>query len=260
MQELLDCSLFTGTNIADLVHGQTNLSVAQEPIRLATPRRADYFIVDPARSAIRVSSFRAGLDLRRETPPYDAVPGFEAISGRLLRYAQAFGVSTNEIERKEDGSILLRRSDAKTRMRGGAIQFIEKRSVSISRAAAGYPFLLSDDKVELALGVHGWLDTFELHWRSLESVRTNRVCTIEQMMDNIRKGRVLGDVMNSYPADGLSQIILKDFRVFYYIQRPDFRPASTNADIFPIISFHAVFKSKSGHSEDGGLYTRLLQP
>lgn len=31
-------------------------------------------------------------------------------------------------------------------------------------------------------------------------------------------------------------------------------------DIVPIISFHAVFKSKSGKTEDGGLLTPLVEP
>jgi hypothetical protein len=64
-----------------------------------------------------------------------------------------------------------------------------------------------------------------------------------------------------YPADGVSEVILKDLRVFYYVpERRGFRPASTNGDIVPVISFHAVFKSKSGKSEDGGLFTPLVEP
>ena len=43
-------------------------------------------------------------------------------------------------------------------------------------------------------------------------------------------------------------------RVFYYVpETRDFRPVSTNAEIVPIVSFHAVFKSKTGKTEDGGL-------
>jgi hypothetical protein len=81
------------------------------------------------------------------------------------------------------------------------------------------------------------------------------------MTDNIKRGLVLADMINQYPTDGVSEIILKDARVFYYVpETRDLRPVSPNADIVPIGSFHAVFKSKSGKTEDGGLFTPLAEP
>ena len=62
-----------------------------------------------------------------------------------------------------------------------------------------------------------------------------------------------------YPADGVAEVILKDYRLFYYLpESRNFRPLA-NQDIVPIISFHAVLKSKSGKTEDGGLFTPLVE-
>lgn len=260
LQSLIDQSAFAGTNFADLLHGHSSVASVTEPIRLATAHSFDCFLVDASAGTISLINGGTGFDLRREIPPYDSVPTFDSIRDRLLLYAQAFGVSTNEMERKPDGSILLIRSDGKTVKMGGAIKFISERSVRVCRCIASYPLLNTEDKIELELGVHGGLRKFEMNWRSMEPVRTSRVCTIEQMLDNVRKGQVLGDVANQYPAGGVSQIVLKDFRVLYYVFRRDFRPVATNADIFPILSLHAVFKSEGGTSEEGGLYTPLLQP
>jgi hypothetical protein len=172
-----------------------------------------------------------------------------------------FGVTTNELERNDDGSIFMRKTDNKTVARGGAIKFMSRRSVRVARTVAGYPFLANDDRVELALGVKGRLLQFDLKWRLMDAIATNRLFTMEQIMDNIKKGNVFADEMNQYPADGISQILIKDFRIYCFIPAsPDYRPVSTNTDIFPIASFHAVFTSKSSKSEDGELYTPLIQP
>ena len=110
------------------------------------------------------------------------------------------------------------------------------------------------------MGVKGRLLRFDLKWPIMEPVRTNRLFTIDQMANNIKKGRVLADMMNKYPADGVSEVILKDMRVFYYVpETRDYRPVSPNVDIVPIVSFHAVFKSKTGKTEDGGIYTLLTE-
>ena len=83
---------------------------------------------------------------------------------------------------------------------------------------------------------------------------------MDQMLANVKKGTVLADMISQYPADGVSEVILKDFRVFYYVpENRDFRQTSSNQEIVPIISFHAVFKSKSGKTEDGGLFTPLIE-
>jgi hypothetical protein len=123
---------------------------------------------------------------------------------------------------------------------------------------AGHTFLANDDKVELVLGVNGWLEKFELKWPAMAAVRTNRLFTIERMMDEIKRGNVLADVSNEYPADGVAQIILKDIRIDYYGFSPrGFGPLSTNTDILPVASLSAVFKSKSGKTQEGGLYAPI---
>lgn len=260
LQALLDQSVFAGTNITTLLHGRTDAS-SGAPIRLASAQHLDYFFVDAEGGTISYVTQNKGVNLRTETPAYDSVPNFESITDALLRYAATFGISTNEMEHQNDGSILLRKSDDKTVARGGQIKFINRRTVQASRNMAGYPLLVSNDKVELALGVKGRLLRFDLKWPVIEVVRTNRLFTITQIMDNIKKGRALVDVMNQYPAEGVSEIILRDYRIFYYTpETRNFRPASTNTAIIPIVSFHAIFKSKRGKSEDGGLFVELLEP
>jgi len=63
---------------------------------------------------------------------------------------------------------------------------------------AGYTFLGNDDKIELVLGVNGQLQKFEMKWRIMEAVHTNRLYTINGMMDQIKKGRVLAHMLNQY--------------------------------------------------------------
>lgn len=261
LQMLLDQSVFSGTNVTTLLHGQTNTALLGEPARLATTNNIDYFFVDPLGGAISVFRHGTGVDFRRETPPFDAVPNFDSIRDDVLHYAAIFGVSTNEMERKDDGSIFLRKTDDKTVARGGAVKFMSRRSVRVSRSAAGYPFLANDDKIEMAVGVNGRLLKFDLKWRTMEAVRTNRLFTIDQVLDNIKNGNVFAEEINQYPSDGISQITIKDFRIFYYLPTlPNYRPVSTNADIVPIASLYAVFKSKSGKTEEGSLYTPLVKP
>jgi hypothetical protein len=80
-----------------------------------------------------------------------------------------------------------------------------------------------------------------------------------QMMADIKKGQVLADMTTQYPAGGVAEVILKDYRVFYYLpETRDSRPSGSR-DIVPIISFHAVFKSKGGKTEDGGVFTPLAE-
>ena len=260
LQMLLDESPFVGTNILDLLHGQTNVEQIQEPIRLATARSLDHFFVDPSHAGISIGVHGIGVDIRKETPPYDAIPNFDAIRDRVLRYAELFGVNTNEIERKEDGSLLLHKTDSKTVMRGGAVKFISERSVAISRSIDNHVIHLNNDSVKLTLGVNGCLLDFELNWRPMEAVRTNRVFAVNEILDNIKKGEVLADVTNEYPDDGIVSITLKDIRIDYYTPTSfNSKTVSTNPDIFPIASIYCTFKSKSGKSTDGGLFARIAE-
>src|SRR5207249_791134 len=161
-------------------------------------------------------------------------------SEQLLRYAAIFGVSTNEMWHKEDGSIRFHKADEKTSARGGAIKFIRNRSVSVSRGVEGVPILMNDDKVELELGVNGRPLKFELQWPIIEAVRTNRVLKISQILDAIKHGQALAGVMNEYPADGVAKIELRDLDVVYFDSKPRrFRGISTNTDILPVASIGA---------------------
>lgn len=258
LQALLDQSVFTGTNIASLLRGHSGIASLNEPIRLFTTNHMDYFFVDGG--SISYATHDIGVNPRLEIPDYDSIPNFDAMLGMVLHYASVFGVNTSELERKEGGSLFMRRTDDKTVMRGGAVKFISRRSLTVSRSLLGYPLLSGNHKVELALGVKGHLLKFEMIWPNLETARTNRLLSMDQMLANIKKGKVLADMMTQYPSDGVSEIILKDFRVFYHVpDTRDFRQVSANQDIVPIISFHAALKSKSGKTEDGGLFTPLIE-
>lgn len=139
------------------------------------------------------------------------------------------------------------------------MKFVDNRSARISRSIGGHTFWSAEDKVELELGVNGRLLKFEMDWRIMEAVRTNRLFTTAEILDEIKKGQVLGDVMNEYPDDGVAKIILKDIHIDYFTpMAPRFQPVSTNADIYPIASISATFKSKSGKSTDGGLFAPVV--
>ncbi len=259
LQSLLDQSVFSGTNVVSLLRGHDGIGTLDGTIRLATTNHMDYFFVDPVAGSISYATHDLGVNLRVETPEYDSIPDFGTMLAKVLHYASSFGVNTNELELKDDGSLFMRRTDDKTVSRGGKVKFISRRSLMIARSLAGYPLLSSNHKVELVLGVKGRLLKFELIWPNLETLRTNRVLSMDQMTANIKKGVVLADMMTQYPADGVSEVILKDYRVFYYLPETRNFHLSTGQDIVPIISFHAVFKSKNGKSEDGGLFTPLVE-
>lgn len=257
LQALLGQSSFSGTNIADVLRSLTNKDV----VRLASLQGPERFYFNPGAGAVNVVNRDSGVDFRKETPAYDDVPSFDAIGEKLFRYAQAFGISTNELQRDDKGAIVLKRTDDTTISRGGAVKFINRRSVAVLRSAAGYPFLASRDRIELVLGVKGRLLKFETMWPSMEAVGTNSVFSLEQVVENIRRGEVFADETNQYPEGGISEIVLKDLRVFYLA--PDMgrgAVVSTNTDIVPIVSFYVVFKSKSGNTTEGGLLTHLVKP
>jgi hypothetical protein len=261
LQKLVDRSLFSGTNIASLLGGRSNIASLDAPIRLATDRSLDRFFVDPRAGTISYSTRKTGVNLRLDTPSYDDVPSFDDLLRQVLNLAAGFGVSTNEMEHKDDGSLFLRKSEDKTVSRGGALKFINRRSLAVSRSLAGYPIFASTDRVEMALGVKGYLIQCDLKWPSMVATRTNQILSIKQITDNIKNGRCVADAQNQYPGDGVSEILLKDMRVFYYIpESKSNRLVSTNIDVFPIASFHAVFRSKNGKSEEGGLFTPLIDP
>jgi hypothetical protein len=173
-----------------------------------------------------------------------------------------FGVSTNEMERNRDGSIHIRKTENTTSHLGGSIKYKSRRSVTVFRSIEGYLVRsLDEDKIELELGVDGRLLKFNLKWPNIEATRTNKVFGISAIIDEIKKGEVLGDLMNEYPSDSIAQIELKDFQVFYYVSTmfPYRKRSPTTADIRPMIEFLATFKSKQGEKTEGGLFVPLTE-
>ena len=50
------------------------------------------------------------MNLRVETPDYDSIPKFDTMLGRVLHYASVFGMNTNDLERKDDDLLFMRRT------------------------------------------------------------------------------------------------------------------------------------------------------
>ena len=253
LQVLLEQSAFAGTNAADLIRGHSNSSRPDEPIRLATARNLDYFVITPTKGTVALQNQSS------TAPTSNAVPTFDAIHQRLLRLAELFGIRTNEMDRNQDGTIHTPRTEDRITRMGGAVKFIGRRSMRFSRSVGGYAILANDDKIELALGGDGRIQKFEMKWPFIEPIRTNRLFTAQQLIYEIESGNVLADVANEYPPDGVAKIILNDIRIYYYALSPrGYGPVPINSDIFPVASLHATFVSKSGKTEDGGLFAPIL--
>lgn len=261
LQSLLDQSVFRGTNVASLLQPSAHPSLREGAFQLSTSNHTEYFFVDAAAGTVSYATHERAVNPLVETPLYDSIPGFNAMLPTLLRYASAFGVDTNQLERKEDGSLFIRQADAVTVKLGGAIKFVSRRSLKCARSLEGYAVLGDNDEIGFDLGPEGRLLRFGMKWPRLEVARRSRVLTSDEMMENIRRGRALLDEMTEYPFEGVSDITLKDFRVFYYAPEAGaFRPARPDAGIRPVISFHVVLRSRNGKSEDGGLFTPLVEP
>ncbi len=255
LQTLLDETPFAGTNVVSLFLNPTN---PNDGIKLVSRDNEDYFIVMPAAGRIAVQH----TDRTREDPPPDAVPDFEAVWRRALSFAEMFGVSTNEMERNQDGAVHIMKTENTISHLGGSIRYKSRRSVTVFRSIQSYLVRsLDQDKIELELGVDGCLLTFNFKWPNIEAIRTNKVVGIAAIIDEIKKGEVLGDVMNEYPSDGIAEIELKDFQVFYYVSEmfPYSKRSRTNAHVYPMIEFLATFKSKQGEKTEGGLFVPLTE-
>jgi hypothetical protein len=255
VQKLLDESAFAGTNIASLLHSATNGNTIAEDIRLASSDNQDYFIIAPSAGRIAVHC----IERSRETPPPDAVPSFDDVWKRARQLAETFGVSTNDMEKKPDGSIHVRKSEDTISRLGGTVKFESERSVMVFRSVGGHVVRsLDEDKIELELGVNGRLLKFDFKWPLMEPVGTNRVLTIAQVMDGIKKGKVLADISNEYPADGIAQVELKDLQIFYYVSTlSPYGKTSANADIRPMVELLATFISKKGEKTEGSLFAPI---
>ncbi len=254
LQILLDQSPFAGTNITDLLPSGTNQTRTTHGFRLVSQDRLDYFIVSPGEGRIMVKSGERG-----PASP-DAVPSFETIQAQMFRLARGFGITTSEMERQLDGSLFLRNRVGENFSFGGAVRSTISREVEICRAIADYPFnSINDDRIALDVGVNGQLRKFNLTWPIIEPVVTNRLLSISKIMKAIKRGRVLSDVLNEYPKGGIAEIELKDIRVEYYIPgQPLPLAAAVKTDIYPIASMLVVFKSKTGETEEAGLYAPIM--
>jgi hypothetical protein len=254
MQKLVDQTVFAGTNVASLL----SITNRNDGIKLSSADNQDSLVITPSAGRIAI----VNIERSREYPPPDAVPDFDAIWQQALRLAETFGVGTNEMERSPDGSIHIRKTENTTSHLGGTVKYKSKRSVTAFRSIAGYLVRSQDeDKIELEVGVNGQLLKFDFKWPNIEASRTNQVFTISAIMDEIKQGQVLGDMLNEYPSGGIAQIELTDFQVFYYVSTmfPYNRRSPSDADIRPMIEFLATFKSKEGDTTEGGLFVPLTE-
>ncbi len=255
LQKLLDESAFAGTNVASLLPSATN---REKDIKLTSHDNQDYFIVMPAVGRILIHT----TDRSRDYPPPDAVPDFDALWRQVSDLAKMFGVSTNDMERRPDGSIHIRKTENTTSHLGGAVKYKSKRSVTVFRSIDGYLVRsLDEDKIELESGINGRLLDFNFQWPNIEATHTNSALAVSALMDEIKKGQVLGDVINEYPPGGIAKVELTDFQVFYYVSTmlPYARRSTAETDIRPMIEFLATFKAKDGEATEGSLFVPLTQ-
>jgi hypothetical protein len=166
------------------------------------------------------------------------------------------------MERKPDGSIHVRRTEDTTHGLGGAINYKSRRSVTLFRNISGYLVRgLDEDNIELELGVNGRLLKFNFKWPPIEAAARNKLFSISQIIGQIKSGKVLGDVINEYPADGIAEIELTDFQIFYYVATPFpyGRDSTGSAGIRPMIEFLVNFKSSKGEKTEGSLFVPVLE-
>jgi hypothetical protein len=256
LQKLLDQSAFAGTNLGKLLASSTNLN---DGFKLISPDNQDFFVVSPAAGRITVQNIYRG----HEYPPPDAVPDFNTTWDRALQLAEMFGVTTNEMERKPEGSIHIRKTENTTSHLGGSIKYKSRRSVTVFRSINGFLVRsLDEDKIELELGVNGQLLKFNFKWPNIEIANKTRTLALAEIIDRIKMGDVLGDPQNEYPPGGIAQVELTDFQIFYHVATMlpyNQALSSQNAQIRPVIEFLANFKSKNGEKTEGGLFAPLIE-
>ncbi|HUE37689.1 MAG TPA: hypothetical protein VMO20_09880 [Candidatus Acidoferrum sp.] len=255
LQKLLNESVFAGTNIASLFPSSTNRG---GNIKLTSRDNQDYFIMMPSAGRILIHE----IDRSRDYPPPDAVPNFDSLWRQMIDLAQMLGVSTNDMERKIDGSIHIRKTENTTSHLGGAVKYKSKRSVTVFRSIDGYLLRsLDQDKIELECGINGRLLDFNFQWPNITATHTNPVLSASAIMSEIKNGQVLGDVINEYPSGAISKVELTDFQVFYYVATmlPYGRHLPGETDIRPMIELLATFKAKDGEATEGSLFVPLTQ-
>jgi hypothetical protein len=252
LQSLLDETVFRGTNLSNYLPASTF------GIRLADGNN-NYFIITPQQDHVLIGN----VEKQPATPPPDAVPSFDVVEKRLMQLINQFGINTNELERGENGAIRVQKADATTTRLGGAVRFVSERSAKVFRHLGGHTTWLLNDGVSLRLGIDGQLLQFQLKWSSIEPLRTNQVFQISKVIEEIKNGQVVADVMDTFPIDGIAKIELKDIVIDYYAPPQDTRMPLTLAKpvsrtIFPVASLLVTFKSKSGQTEEGGLFVPII--
>ncbi len=259
LQVLLEQSAFTGTNLADLLHG-TNWDSIESGIYLKNEKRPpDTFSVNPLRGEIHVEN----LERKTTIPQSDTVPTFDEIQRRLLKLTEMLGVKTNEME-LSNGIVKVTCGDAKTSTWSGhgmeRVHFVNERWATIPRGVKGYSSWLFEDKIALNYGVDNRLIKFSIHWPEIEAVRTNRLLTLANMIGKIEQNEALTDATD-IPGQDVTRITLKDIEIQYYNRQPaGFRGITPlKTDIYPIAAILATFKSKSGQTEDAGIYFPILE-
>ncbi len=260
LQVLLEQSAFAETNLADLLHG-TNWDSLESSIYLKDGKNPpDTFSVNPLRGDVHVEN----IERKTIIPQSDTVPSYDEIRKRLLKLTEMLGVKTNEIE-LSNGVVKINCGDSQSSVWSGhgmeRVHFVSARRASISHGVKGYSSWLFDDKIRLEYGVDDHLIQFSMHWPQIEPVRTNHLFTVAEMIHKIKQNETLTDATDIAGQD-VTRITLKDIEIQYYNHQPDgFRGMTPiKTDIYPVAAILATFKTKSGQTEDAGIYFPILKP
>jgi hypothetical protein len=255
LQVLLDQSAFAETNIAECSPG-TNFGFVFKNEK----NPPDVFSVNPLRGDIRIEN----IEREAQVPQSDTVPNFNEIRAQLLKLTGMIGITTNEMEPSTNGTVKMTFADTKTSKWSGVgmkrVNFISSREAEIQRGVNGCSAWLFDDKIAVKYGVDNRLLKLSIHWPGIEPVRTNRLFTVAELIGKIKKNQALTDATD-IPGSDVTGITLKDVEIQYYYRKPSgFRGiAPDKSDIYPVAAFLATFKSKSGQTEDAGIYLPILK-
>ena len=252
-------SEFVGTNLA-LLHNPTNASFATENVRLMShDAPPDIFSVNLTSGYVLVRNEERG---KTKIPQGDTIPSCGEIQSRLLATIIALGINTNEIEFSTNGTIKITCGETKTSAWSSVdskrVSFISERGAGVQRGLNGYSSWLFDDKIVMEYGADNRLLKFSMHWPDIEPVRTNRLVSISEIVAQIKNGRTITDATDVTGND-VAQLTLKDIEIQYYYPPASglIKPIRTNVDIYPIAAILTTFKSKTGQTEDAGIYLPL---
>jgi len=258
IQALLDESAFSETNV-DSFFAATNFNSLANALFLKNAKRPpDTFSVNPLRGDIHLEN----AERKTTIPQSEAVPKQNEIADRLFAFVKMLGIQTNEME-MSNGIVKISGGDAETSAWSGEgmrrTHFVNERRVTIQRGIKGYSTWLFDDKISLSYGVDDNLLKFSLHWPKIEAVRTNQLLNVSEMIQKINQDQALTDVTDISEQD-IRRIILTDIEIQYYTkQSRNFgRMGGGNSDIFPVAAISASFQTKSGQTENAGIYLPII--